>query len=209
MTARRIVSAYYSELGRLRMLGGDRALDLANTTHWRDGAVIDFIPDYKSLIDWSVSARIISANEAQLLHGQSVQNIQEASDVLRRWLDIRNRFREHLALGAGQGATQTTHSFKPLARDLALRLGDFDKSSMFGEFGIDSGSVDLTLPLTRSYLAIMNLIMFIPQSTIRLCEGDPCGGFFIDQSRSKPRRWCAMDSCGNRAKVNRHRASTK
>ncbi|HSG18327.1 MAG TPA: CGNR zinc finger domain-containing protein, partial [Anaerolineae bacterium] len=28
---------------------------------------------------------------------------------------------------------------------------------------------------------------------------------FIDTSRNRSRRWCSMESCGNRAKVRQHR----
>ena len=34
--------------------------------------------------------------------------------------------------------------------------------------------------------------------------GDPeCGWFFLDTSRNHSRRWCNMQSCGNRNKVRR------
>src|SRR5256885_16448555 len=36
---------------------------------------------------------------------------------------------------------------------------------------------------------------------IRQCEGDGCALLFIDLSRSGARRWCSMESCGNRAKA--------
>jgi predicted RNA-binding Zn ribbon-like protein len=31
-----------------------------------------------------------------------------------------------------------------------------------------------------------------------------CGWLFYDTSRNRSRRWCSMDSCGNRAKAQRH-----
>ena len=36
---------------------------------------------------------------------------------------------------------------------------------------------------------------------IRVCAGDDCGWLFLDESRGKPRRWCSMSDCGNRAKA--------
>jgi predicted RNA-binding Zn ribbon-like protein len=38
-------------------------------------------------------------------------------------------------------------------------------------------------------------------SRIRQCEGDGCARLFVDLSRSGARRWCSMESCGNRAKA--------
>lgn len=211
MAATRIMPAYYSELGRLRMLGGNPALDLANTTHWREGQIIEFITNYTSLVDWSVPARLLSENEARMLQRQSKQNTDVAIDVLQNWLQMRNRFREHLALLTSKQARRRSAgdvaiSFKPLARDISQMMQKFDVADIRGEFGHTEAEIGIALPLARSFSAIMNLILFTPHSLIHLCEGDPCGGFFINNSRSKPRRWCAMDSCGNRAKINRHRA---
>ena len=50
------IKAYHSPLGRMRMLGGAPALDLANTLHWRDGSLADFITEFQSLTRWCVPA---------------------------------------------------------------------------------------------------------------------------------------------------------
>ena len=44
---------------------------------------------------------------------------------------------------------------------------------------------------------------------IRRCRGTNCSLIFVDKSRPGKRRWCSMDRCGNRAKVNafRYRAT--
>jgi predicted RNA-binding Zn ribbon-like protein len=39
---------------------------------------------------------------------------------------------------------------------------------------------------------------------LKLCEG--CGAMFWDGTRSRTRRWCDTRTCGNRARVRRHRA---
>jgi predicted RNA-binding Zn ribbon-like protein len=44
---------------------------------------------------------------------------------------------------------------------------------------------------------------------IRVCDNDRCRWVFYDTSRTGRRRWCAMSTCGNRAKAARHRARTK
>jgi predicted RNA-binding Zn ribbon-like protein len=41
---------------------------------------------------------------------------------------------------------------------------------------------------------------------LRVCENPQCGWVFKDTSRTGKRKWCSMRSCGNRAKVARHRA---
>lgn len=44
---------------------------------------------------------------------------------------------------------------------------------------------------------------------LRICENAQCRWVFKDTSRTGKRKWCSMRSCGNRAKVARHRARRK
>ncbi|MEV6228266.1 ABATE domain-containing protein [Saccharopolyspora shandongensis] len=41
---------------------------------------------------------------------------------------------------------------------------------------------------------------------LRECAADDCSLLFLDTSRPGSRRWCSMQRCGNRHKVNAHRA---
>ena len=41
---------------------------------------------------------------------------------------------------------------------------------------------------------------------LRECSADDCSLLYLDVSRSRNRRWCSMQRCGNRAKVRAHRA---
>jgi predicted RNA-binding Zn ribbon-like protein len=41
---------------------------------------------------------------------------------------------------------------------------------------------------------------------LRICENRECSWVFADHSRTGRRKWCDMATCGNRAKVARHRA---
>ena len=39
-----------------------------------------------------------------------------------------------------------------------------------------------------------------------VCANETCSWLFVDRSPGGRRRWCDMSTCGNRAKVARHRA---
>lgn len=41
---------------------------------------------------------------------------------------------------------------------------------------------------------------------VRHCQADDCDRVFLDTSRPGTRRWCSMETCGNRAKVRAFRA---
>lgn len=59
--------------------------------------------------------------------------------------------------------------------------------------------------------AIVALLAFIsveayfilPRERLRACPR--CGWLFVDSSRGGKRRWCSMQTCGNREKTSRHR----
>lgn len=38
------------------------------------------------------------------------------------------------------------------------------------------------------------------RSRIKACQGPGCAGLFLDTSRGTNRRWCSMNTCGNRVK---------
>ncbi|WP_439677576.1 CGNR zinc finger domain-containing protein [Embleya sp. MST-111070] len=42
---------------------------------------------------------------------------------------------------------------------------------------------------------------------VRACAGPLCGVLFLDESRPGTRRWCSMNTCGNRAKKQTNRAA--
>lgn len=44
---------------------------------------------------------------------------------------------------------------------------------------------------------------------VRNCANPPCSLLFIDHSRPGRRRWCSMDTCGNRDKTARYRQRRK
>jgi predicted RNA-binding Zn ribbon-like protein len=49
-----------------------------------------------------------------------------------------------------------------------------------------------------------DLIVAAEAGRIRQCADTACRWLFLDESRSRSRRWCDMASCGNRAKARRH-----
>jgi predicted RNA-binding Zn ribbon-like protein len=48
-----------------------------------------------------------------------------------------------------------------------------------------------------------DLLVSAQLDRIRVCADPQCGWLFLDSSRNRSRRWCSMDTCGNRAKARR------
>lgn len=195
--------SYSSALGRMKMLAGDPALDYANTFHWRDGREVDFLPDYGDLIGWSVPAGLLREVERTHLAAAAAADPDAARSSHQQAIDLRTKWREHLQSAIGE----PQKDFSPqLADTLAALLAENRLVLAAGDLVASVGGKALLLPVVRTALAIASLQLIPASREIGRCEGDPCGGFFLNTSRSKPRRWCSMDTCGNRAKVRKFRS---
>ncbi len=62
-----------------------------------------------------------------------------------------------------------------------------------------TSSRTVELPLLRAAWAAGDLLTSGRLSDVSECPGDECGWLFLNPSTR--RRWCSMESCGNRAKV--------
>jgi predicted RNA-binding Zn ribbon-like protein len=63
-----------------------------------------------------------------------------------------------------------------------------------------SGLESVLYPIVKS---TADLLVSAQLDRIRVCADPECGWLFLDSSRNRSRRWCSMDSCGNRAKARR------
>ncbi len=192
------------------MLAGNPALDLANTLHWRGSKQLEFVADYRSLVDWAEVALLLTEAEKSRLAKSAAQFRDEANEVHAQWLELRGALKKWLPSVNGRATSKLQRQVKSRAAKNVFKLiaSSADNtllSSFYGNAATDDGQISLNLPLLRSANAIWSLMSLRPNGIIRQCEADSCGGYFIDQSRAKPRRWCSMDSCGNRAKSARHR----
>jgi predicted RNA-binding Zn ribbon-like protein len=207
-TATSETPAYHSSIGRIRMLAGDPALDFVNTLHWREDREVDFLPDYRALVDWSVPATLLSTEECQSLLDCASASPDRADEVHRQAIILRTTWRNALnqMVGSNPGRRMESDDFR---RELAPIFAISERLMQVEQGGNQRPAYILGLPLVRIGIAVASLAMIPAGRRIGRCEGDPCGGYFIDSSRTKPRRWCSMDSCGNRAKVRGHRARIK
>jgi len=191
----------------MRMLGGAPALDLANTLHRRDGALADFIPDYAALLDFCLPAQLLNAEEFKAAGRECRKDAGKAARIHGQVVQLRHALKQWLQatatnLNGSKRSSQT--ALRRLSAAIADTAGDAEFIVVLGSLHTEPKDT-VSLPLWRCAAAIALLTLFAPEGDIRQCEADSCGGYFINQSRSKPRRWCSMDGCGNRAKAARFR----
>jgi predicted RNA-binding Zn ribbon-like protein len=65
-------------------------------------------------------------------------------------------------------------------------------------------SPPLDRPLWTLARAAGDLLTGPELARVRRCGSATCASMFLDTSRNGSRRWCDMETCGNRAKARRH-----
>ena len=185
----------------LRIVGGDLALDLANTLEGRDTP--ETLVDYAELAAWAALAGAIADDDAARLTALAAEQPAEASRVLD---DIR-RLR-----------SAVDDVFRRLAEDASPPPGALDELTAFaaeaaaearltphdGGFELEWDGDDLRRPLWPIATAAVDLLRTGPLDRLKTCAN--CPWLFIDRSRNRSRRWCTMDECGVHLKMRRYRA---
>lgn len=68
--------------------------------------------------------------------------------------------------------------------------------------GVDPRKRPLSELVAVSALAILSDVR--EMGRLKMCPGHDCGWLFVDETRNARRKWCTMETCGNRAKAARH-----
>jgi predicted RNA-binding Zn ribbon-like protein len=184
---------------------GKLPLDFANTAEWhRSSNPSEMVNSYSDLVRWSQDAGLFDAGAAQAMLSEADQHPRQAKAVLRRSLSLREAIFGIFTSVAGDE--------KPKESDLALLnqfLGDASQAqhlvhtSEGFDWVWDQETLDRMLgPIARS---AADLLTSDDLKRVGVCADDRgCGWLFFDTSRNHSRRWCSMESCGNRAKAMRH-----
>ncbi len=190
----------------LRLLGGNLCLDLCNTVDWRNSdRRQDYLQCYDDLVAWSQHAGALGAAESERLRREAERRPAEAAAVLERAITLREAaYQLFSALAAGRPVAEldlatVNDALQAALPHLALaREGTSFRRTWTG------GEADLQRVLWPLAWSAAELLTSEDLHRVTECLGEGCGWLFLDASRNHSRRWCAMDSCGNRAKARRH-----
>jgi predicted RNA-binding Zn ribbon-like protein len=191
-------------IGRLRIVGGNLAVDFVNTVDgepdWEPG--FDTLRSYEDLVGWGYHVGILSEGRALRLVREARGRSAEAEAVHTRALALRDDLYEvfrALALGTRP----------PPGGVEALRVAETEALSRARLVPGDGGYVwewpderDLAGMLWPVVHAATGLLTSGPLDRLKACVG--CRWLFIDESRNRSRRWCTMEVCGTHEKVRRY-----
>jgi predicted RNA-binding Zn ribbon-like protein len=180
--------------GSLHLLGGNLALNFANTESGRHGPQhLNHIQSAADIVTWARHAEIIDAaaapkaSDARLFtEGQVLrQAIYEVNSALAAGQTPPPEFTQSLAKAHGKTLQSAT---------LTARDGKYLWTWQPTEELVDA----ILGPIAQ---AAVTLLTQHDHRRIKQCQGNHCGWLFYDATKNNSRRWCDMSVCGNRSKI--------
>lgn len=177
----------------VRAVGGRLVLDFLNTADWSDdGTVIhEKLCNIADITRWTDALDITRSLTDGCTHDL---------DALRHLrLELRRIFRSVLNGDAPdpRAIDQLNEIFASgTAAPRMTRLTE--RPWMI----VESRLIDVILTSAKA-------VFFDPREIqrVNMCSGTDCGWLYIDESRNQQRKWCMMQTCGNRAKARRFYAN--
>lgn len=187
---------------------GVLCLDFANTADWHLSAhPEERFSTYADLVSWNRAEKLLSAAQAKRLLEAADGQPKKAAEAVDQAIELREAFFRILVAGL--------HEAKPEAQDMETvnlrvaeamahaRLTPADGGFQWGWEQAD----DLRRVLWPAARSAAELLASPDLDRVGQCADDRgCGWLFFDTSKNHSRRWCSMESCGNRAKAKRHQA---
>ncbi|HEX9941877.1 MAG TPA: ABATE domain-containing protein [Thermoanaerobaculia bacterium] len=185
--------------------GGALCLDFANTWEDRERPETDKLRGYPDLLAFARQTGLLTADEEARLAGRAERDPEAAA----------------AALALGRGLRETLYrTFSAVADSRAPAAADLERlnaalpealsrlrlkrqgSELVWAWAAPEDPLEAPLwPILRS---AAELLTAAERERVRECAGNACTWLFLDYSRNRSRRWCSMETCGNRAKARRH-----
>jgi predicted RNA-binding Zn ribbon-like protein len=185
---------------RMRLVGGNLALDFVNT---RSGPPTgppddDVLTSYADLLAWSVYAGAVTESEAAAL---SEADPAGADAALARAVRTRD-YLDDLFRSLATGRNPSTATLIRLRDDEADALAHarLDPAHAYAWTWRDDHT--LAKPLRPVVHAAVQLLTAGALDRIKGCGG--CRFLFTDESKNRSRRWCSMEDCGTAEKIRRY-----
>jgi len=187
--------------------GGDLGLDFVNTVEREvEGPSTDTLTDYGDLLLWSRQAGTLPAARVRRLAEEARARPAEAVRVLERARALREAaYRVFDALVGGRRPAPADLDAVNVEVATALAHARIAPAEEGFAWGWDPAPDALDAPLWQPARAIAELLTSPDRERVKQCASATCLWLFVDASKNRKRRWCEMKTCGNRAKVRRHR----
>jgi predicted RNA-binding Zn ribbon-like protein len=182
----------------------------ANTLEFERGEPVESLASADALLEWLRSSGLLSnrarATEASRLH----RDEEEAQRRLQRFHRLRDVLRSS-ASDLVERADVDVARMRELNHILRHGLHYHQLHHEAGGSRFAVSQVGDRLDQARASIAgsFAHFLAAGGADRLRICANDGCRYVFVDRSPAGRRRWCDMRTCGNQAKVARHRARAR
>jgi predicted RNA-binding Zn ribbon-like protein len=202
------------------LVAGALCLDFVNTVGDRGGTwhyVRNYLQRYEDVLSWARQAHVLAEREAAAMRALAFKRREEAAAALARAVELRETLHALFAPIAGgrpipRDALAAVNRLVPMlfaksrlatSPDGRVCRWKFDPAAAPESIGLFDR---VAWSVARS---AVDLLTSGDLWHVHQCALETCGWLFLDVSKNKTRRWCAMKLCGNKAKVRQHRASRR
>jgi predicted RNA-binding Zn ribbon-like protein len=199
---------------RFDLSGGRLSLDFVNTAGgYRPERPDEHLHAYDDLLAFAEQAGAAGEPQARRLAAEARRRPRDAAAALRDAIELREGLYE-LFLAVARRRPPPAEELDRLNAALARALPHRRVVRQRGGFALawdePAGALDALLwPVVSDAAA---LLAEGDLQRVKVCgalEDAECSWLFLDRTKSGTRRWCSMQSCGNRAKARRHHERTK
>ena len=192
----------------IKQLHEHLCLDFVNSTSNHQNPSDNYLNSYPDLVSWGLDVKLLSADEAQRLFGSASQQPERAAAIHHKAVVLREAI-YHILLDVIHDQTHEAADLDTLNGILTEAMSHIRLVVSDGDFGWawDREVDDLEYIIWRVVWSASELLLSDQVKRIRQCEG--CDWLFLDVGRGHKRRWCDMETCGNRAKARRHYLRTR
>jgi len=173
-------------------IGNNLAVDFINTEIVFRGNLVDLLQADTALNEWARDAHLNLESGLSLVDLASVRDFRASLKSLYA-AKIDNMPLQDKAL-------------EKINRHLALYSKPLVLSFSKNEYLLQPIQDTLTIENLLKRIAYEGATLLASSMADRLkrCSNPDCILIFLDTSRNQKRRWCSMDTCGNRSKVSTH-----
>jgi predicted RNA-binding Zn ribbon-like protein len=194
-----------SRAGSLPLVGGDLALDFANTESGRGFATHqDHLLEASNILDWLDHTHALPPEDMRWLRAETSARADLARDLLARAVALRAAIHS-VGAAIGRGVAPPEASLAALSAQYARCMEHASLAAGAGSCRWRWSLRDAPIEAALGPIALAAVGLFTEGDfgRIKECRGHACGWLFCDTSKNNRRRWCEMEVCGNRAKQKR------
>jgi len=182
-------------------------LEFANTVgdHASDNPR-EYLKTYADLAQWAARAGALGEAEAARLTGIAARRPAAAKTVLRRAVGLREAIYRTMTAQL-RGNLPDLRDVEIINAELAGAMGGLRLRLGAQGHALGWPEADMALDAMLRPVAVSAAdLLTTPDLLARVgqcADADGCGWLFLDFTKNRSRRWCAMRDCGNRAKAKR------